>query len=414
MREMKESGIAWIGEIPKEWKIIRLRFLCDINTGNQDTINKVDEGLYPFFVRSPKVERINTYEYDGEAVLMAGDGVGAGKVFHYYNGKFNYHQRVYNFHHFTNVIGKFLFYYMPANFINKIEEGGAKSTVDSVRLPWLKDFPVCISSLSEQQRIATFLDEKCKEIDALIALQEEMITELQAYKQSVISEAVTKGLAPKVAMKDSGVAWIGEIPEHWEVCKIKNIFNLKTGTTPKSYDTKSDNNNYINWFTPSDIDDTHLILKQSQRQLAKEIADKDNICVYPKESLLLVGIGATAGKVGYLTLPGYSNQQITALIPRRGHSKYYLYYLFITKDIIRDNAFFTTLPIINNSYLSKIVTVCPPLPEQQAIADYLDTQCTRIDSLIALKQTKIESLKEYKKSVIYEYVTGKKEVPATV
>ena len=109
---MKDSGVEWIGEVPEHWEMMRMRYICSITTGNKDTINRVDDGLYPFYVRSPKVERINTYSYDGEAVLMAGDGVGAGKVFHYVNGKFDYHQRVYNFYNIKKIKAKLLYYYI--------------------------------------------------------------------------------------------------------------------------------------------------------------------------------------------------------------------------------------------------------------------------------------------------------------
>ncbi len=114
--KMKDSGVEWIGEIPEHWEVMRMRYLCSITTGNKDTINRVDDGLYPFYVRSPKVERINTYSYDGEAVLMAGDGVGAGKVFHYVNGKFDYHQRVYNLYKVKKIKAKLLYYYMKSHF----------------------------------------------------------------------------------------------------------------------------------------------------------------------------------------------------------------------------------------------------------------------------------------------------------
>ena len=109
----KDSGIEWVGEIPTTWQKVRLRFLCNIQTGDKDTVNKVDDGMYPFYVRSPIVERINTYTFDGEAILTAGDGVGAGKVFHYVTGKFDYHQRVYNLHNFKRIFGKFLYLYLP-------------------------------------------------------------------------------------------------------------------------------------------------------------------------------------------------------------------------------------------------------------------------------------------------------------
>lgn len=150
---LRDSGIDWLGKIPQHWEIIPMRYLCKMKTGDKDTIMRDDNGKYPFYVRSPHIEHINTYSYDGEAVLMAGDGVGAGKVFHYVNGKFDYHQRVYNFHQFKRITGMFLYFYLKCNFRYKIEEGGAKSTVDSVRLPWLKAFPICVMPKDEQQSI---------------------------------------------------------------------------------------------------------------------------------------------------------------------------------------------------------------------------------------------------------------------
>lgn len=189
--EMKESGVEWIGRIPKHWEVRRLRFLCDFLTGDKDTINRVDNGKYPFFVRSPQVERINSYSFDGEAILMAGDGVGAGKVFHYYNGKFDYHQRVYNLHNFRHVDGKFLFYYLKQNFKYIIERAEAKSTVDSVRIIMLKDFAVCFPPKSEQQQIVTYLDSKMQRFDTAITNCQRQITLLQERKQIIINEVVT-------------------------------------------------------------------------------------------------------------------------------------------------------------------------------------------------------------------------------
>jgi len=202
-RKMKDSGIEWIGEIPGEWEIRRLRFLCSITTGNKDTVNAKDDGEYPFYVRSPRIERINTYSFDGEAVLTAGDGVGAGKVFHYVNGKFDYHQRVYNLHYFKDVQGKYLYYYLKESFIKEIEKSNAKSTVDSIRLPMLLNFPIVLPSESVQTCIANYLDHKCSKIDETIEKQKQVIEKLQEYKQSIVTEAVTKGLNPNVKMKDS-------------------------------------------------------------------------------------------------------------------------------------------------------------------------------------------------------------------
>ena len=188
---LKDSGIDWLGQIPQHWDVIPMRYLCRIKTGDKDTIMRDDNGKYPFYVRSPKVEKINTYSFDGEAILMAGDGVGAGKVFHYVNGKFDFHQRVYNFHNFNIIKGKYLFYYLSANFRYKIEEGGAKSTVDSVRLPWLKSFPICIPSPEEQNNIIEHIDNEIIKLDDVIAHSEKMIALLQERKQIIINEVVT-------------------------------------------------------------------------------------------------------------------------------------------------------------------------------------------------------------------------------
>ena len=188
---LKPSGIKWLGEIPQNARIIRLRFLSSIQTGDKDTANRVENGKYPFYVRSPIVERIDTFSFDGEAILMAGDGVGAGKVFHYVNGKFDYHQRVYNIHNLKGVLGKFLYYYLRENFYKEIEQSNAKSTVDSIRLPMLLDFPIIVYPYDLQKEIVSFLDKKVAEIDAIIIKKQNIIQKLDTYKKSIIFECVT-------------------------------------------------------------------------------------------------------------------------------------------------------------------------------------------------------------------------------
>lgn len=188
---MKDSGVEWIGEVPEHWEVKRTRFLCKIQTGDKDTVNRIDDGQYPFYVRSPKVERIDSYSFDGEAVLMAGDGVGAGKVFHYANGKFDYHQRVYNLHNFKDVSGLYYFYYISNKFKYIIEEGAAKNTVDSVRLNMIQDFWVTIPPLSEQQAIIAHVEDKVGKIDSQISKANRRIELLNELKQSIITEAVT-------------------------------------------------------------------------------------------------------------------------------------------------------------------------------------------------------------------------------
>ncbi len=189
--EMKDSDVEIIGQIPSTWSLIRQRFLCKTTTGDHDTQDANPDGEYPFYVRSPNVERSNTYTFEGEGILMAGDGVGAGKVFHYATGRFAIHQRVYCFYDFRNILPRFFFYFISNLFATEIDKGSAKSTVASVRLPMLKDFPICIPSVEEQSTIVAYLDDKCATIDSIIAEKEALIAELETYKKSLIFETVT-------------------------------------------------------------------------------------------------------------------------------------------------------------------------------------------------------------------------------
>ena len=188
---MKDSGIDWIGEIPEHWEQKRLRFLCNIKTGDKDTIDREDNGKYPFYVRSPKIEHINSFSFDGEAVLMAGDGVGAGKVFHYGKGKFGCHQRVYIIYNFKNVEGEYLYYYMQIKFKHIIEQYSAKSTVDSVRLFMLQNFNILIPSTQEQNNIISHIKNATVRIDKVISFQQRMLALLQERKQIIINDVVT-------------------------------------------------------------------------------------------------------------------------------------------------------------------------------------------------------------------------------
>ncbi len=327
------------------------------------------------------------------------------------NGIIN--QRLSKFRLFENIIcsNYFMWIFGKSDFYKiYIDMNSRGSFILNLTKLIIGNMPIMLPSLPEQQSIATYLDQKCGEIDELITLQEEMITKLQSYKQSVITEAVTKGLDKNVPLKDSGIEWIGEIPEHWNICKLKNIFLLSTGTTPKDFDQTSEEDNLINWYTPSDILDSCNDLFSSQRKLSEKVIYANKISLFPIGTLLYVGIGASAGKVGYANENGYSNQQITGLIPLNCYSRFYFYYLSALKDKIRDNAFFTTLPIINNAYLGQELIPFPTISEQQSIADYLDQKCSEIDELISIKQQKIEKLKDYKKSLIFECVTGKRKV----
>jgi type I restriction enzyme, S subunit len=187
----KDSGIEWIGGIPEHWKVIRMKFLSQITTGNRDTKDRKDDGVYPFYVRSQTVERIDSYSFEGEGILTAGDGVGVGKVFHHVHGKFAFHQRVYLLYNFKNILGKYLFEFIKNNFLTTVEDQNAKSTVDSLRLNMLEDFQVTVPVIKEQQLIVDYLETQTSLIDENINLELLKIEKLKEYRQSLISNVVT-------------------------------------------------------------------------------------------------------------------------------------------------------------------------------------------------------------------------------
>lgn len=188
---LKDSGVDWIGEIPEHWEVKRFKFLCDITTGSKNTQDKIENGLYPFYVRSQTPEKINTYTFDGEAILTAGDGAGVGKVFHYLNEKFDFHQRVYKFSNFRNIKGKLLFYFLRSNFHSVALNGEAKSTVDSLRLPLIQNFMVTIPPKREQIEIIDRIETASQKIETAIGLKQQEITKLKEYKSSLINSVVT-------------------------------------------------------------------------------------------------------------------------------------------------------------------------------------------------------------------------------
>lgn len=420
VRQYKESGFGWIGKIPETWEvdIAKHVFRQRRDKGNEECqllAATQKYGMYP------------QHLLEGVVKVAADTDLGQFKTVHRndyvislrsFQGGFEMsdfegvcspaYQVFFATRQISNQYYKYLFksdaFIQEINSLTVGIREGKNILYDDFAL-----LPIPIPTVCDQQRIAEYLDEKCGEIDALIALQEQMIAQLTDYKQSVITEAVTKGLNPDAELVPSGIDWIGDVPTEWKVCRIKDIFRLRTGTTPKDYEQGLSSDTLVNWFTPSDVAEMNCELSSSERHLSQEVIKKEGIDLSPAGSLIFVGIGASAGKIGYATVEGYSNQQITMLIPKQNKcfGKYSYFYMIADRKRIRDNAFFTTLPIINNTYLSGIKTLLPPIDEQRAIAEYLDAKCVEIDKLIAKKQMKIETLKEYKKSVIYEAVTGK-------
>ena len=401
--EMKDSGIDIIGKIPTHWNLCRLRFLCRITTGNQDTQNAVEDGIYPFYVRSPKIERANSYTFDGESVLMAGDGAGAGKVFHHAFGKYAIHQRVYCFFDFKNIVPRYFYYFVSNLFSSEIDKGSAKSTVASVRLPMLQNFILCLPTTKEQTYIATYLDTQCAKIDEIIAQAKASIEDYKQWKVSIIHKAVTKGMGNNRPMKDSGILWIKKIPESWSVRKLKfAIFPLERPVL--------NTDEVITCFR-----DGEVTLRKNRRTDGFTVSFTEHgYQGVEKGDLVVHGMDAFAGAIGCSDCRGKTTP-VVHVCKTIGNNRYFMYAL---RNMALSNVFtdfsngvrIRSSDFRNFSKLGDFLIAIPPITEQGEIVDYLDSMTSKIDMLVTEKQRLLDEMESYKKSLIYEVVTGKRKV----
>ena len=423
--EMKDSGVEWLGKIPKGWNIKKLKYLANIDTGDKDTQDKEENGIYPFFVRSDNVERSNTYSFDGEAILTAGDGVGVAKLFHYINGKFAYHQRVYKISDFKDIKGKYVYYYIKDNLGKEVEKISAKTTVDSLRLPMFLNFPVLISK-DKGEKIANFLDKKTSEFDSIISKKEALIEKLEEAKKSLISEVVT-GKVKVVKtddgyelvkrssdeMKDSGVEWLGEIPKDWDIKKIKHVITapLKYGANESA---ELDDRELPRYIRITDFKDNGDLKDETFKSLPFEKA-KD---YYLKEGdILFARSGATVGKTflfeNYTGKACFAGYLIKATPNKKLVKPSFLYSFTKSKgyDNWKNSIFMqATIQNIGADKYKELKFTLPSIEEQILICKYITNYEDRIKKLIDNTKLQIQKLKEAKQSLISEAVTGKIEI----
>lgn len=399
----KDSGIAWIGEIPSEWEVCRMKNISIISSG--DIISKeeyMDNGQYPIIGSNGEIGRINKIN-NNKNVLTTGRVGSIGTVQLVKDSWITDNALIINITSDDNI--RYIYYALPLLDYQLISTGTAQPLISASAL---KTQSLPLPSVKEQQSITSFLDSKCAEIDALISLQEEMISELQAYKQSVITEAVTKGLNPHAKMKDSGVEWIGEIPEGWAVCSTKHLFNLYSGATPKT-DNDSFWDGNIPWITPADFKTEDVYISKGRRNITQNGVDSCGTTIVPANSVIF----SKRAPIGLVVLnkePLCTNQGCISCVPKETFSKYYYYAMSVFTDSYELYGAGTTFMEISATSFANFKLPNPSFEEQHSIATYLDEKTSQIDSLIALKQEKIQELKDYKKSIIYEYVTGKKRV----
>lgn len=410
----KETGIEWLNNVPSHWEKVRLRYLCDITTGNRDTVNREDDGQFPFFVRSKTIERISTYSYDGEAILTAGDG-DICKIWHHVNEKFDFHQRVYMLYNFKKVHGRFLYYYISENFYYDVFKLSAKNTVDSLRLPMFHNFPVLVPPMQEQINIANYLDYQTKVIDDLLKEKEKLILLLKEKRQSIINESVTKGLNPNVEMKDSGVEWLGKIPFNWDLVRLRYLGKCQNGVS-QGGDYFGSGDPFVNY---SDVYKND-VLPIAVSGLAKSTqADKENYSVQEGD-VFFTRTSETIDEIGLSStcLTTIDNAVFAGFLIRfrphigklfKGYSKYFFRSLVPRVHFVREMNLVTRASL--SQELLKSLPVClPNLKEQEEIAMFLDNKIRLIDESIAKIQLSAEKLIEYRKSIISEVVSGKFDV----
>lgn len=402
----KDSGIAWIGEIPEHWEITSFKRKITINNG-KDYKDFLDAEIYPVMGSGGCFAYCSNYMYDGEALLLGRKGTIDKPL--YVKGKFWAVDTMFYAIPHANLDCKFAYYLalmFPFNLYS------TSTSLPSLTQTDLGNILVAFPFLSEQQSIATYLDQKCGEIDELITLQEEMITKLQSYKQSVITEAVTKGLDKNVSLKDSGIEWIGEIPEHW-ICTVFKKFLSEPMQYGANEPAEECNYNDPRYIRITDIKDDGTLRDDTFKSLPLEKAKE---YMLTKGDLLFARSGATVGKT-FLYKEDYAACFAGYLIKARCNKNellpnFVFYYTLSNVYQNWKNSIFiqSTIQNIGADKYSVMPIIIPPLSEQQSIADYLDRKCSEIDELISIKQQKIEKLKDYKKSLIFECVTGKRKV----
>ena len=432
----KDSGIEWIGDIPQNWELLRLQFCLDEikqknnpiqseqvlslvkdrgvmlyeEKGNVGNVAKEDISEY-------KLAYPNTLILNSMNILIGSVGISnyfgcVSPVYYVFKETDKSDLRFINYIFTTREFQKELRRY--ANGIMEIRLRVSAQDIFKRKIA----FP----NKQEQIKIADYLDKKCGEIDRVIETEKSVIEKLKEYKQSIITEAVTKGLDKSIPLKDSGIEWIGKIPQHWEIRKLHSLFNFIGGFAFKSDDYVDETENQV--IRIGNIRNNNLILDDKKIFITNTIAD-DALSVMIKCNDILFSMTGTKGKRDYFyTLVVkkeylqnknlYLNQRVGCFRKKIDLDERYFNYL-LKETRILDSIFIYETGTANQGNLG-IETIrntklhFPTVIEQQQIADYLDKKCSEIDKAIADKEQVIEKFTEYKKSLIYECVTGKRKV----
>lgn len=429
MHKMRESEVEWIGEIPATWKIVPLKSLFSFGKGLPITKENLEESGVPVIsygqihakwnsgvtTHSELLRFVNeTYlETNPQSLVRSGDlimadtsedreGCGNCAYIDTEDTVFaGYHTIILRSLRETD--NKYLAYlFLTDPWRSQIRKAVSGVKLFSISRRILSSVSVLVPDNPDE--IVAFLDEKCARVDTLIANVLTQIEKLKSYKQSLITEVVTKGLDPTVPMKDSGVEWIGEIPENWNTIRVKQLLKERKERSVDGSEEPLSMSQKVGLVPTKMLD---MIPNMASSFMGAKLTYVDDL-VFNK---LKAHLGVfSVSKYDGLVSPDYAVYYSTGKV----HLKY-LEYLFKTPQCIsefrkRSTGIAAGLTRLYTDGLFAIECPFPTMEEQIAIIDYLNDKCTRIDQLIAIKQKKIDKLNEYKKSLIYEYVTGKREV----
>ena len=425
--EYRESGTGWLDELPSHWQLRRISALYDarnVKVSDQDypPLSVTMQGIVPQLETAAK-----TQDGDNRKLVRTGDFVinsrsdrrGACGI-SAYDGSVTL---------ISNVLAPkdrdvmstryYSYLFRSEGFADEFYRQGTGIVDDLWSTNWsrMKNILVACPPLTEQERIAEYLDAKTAEIDALISDCEREVELLREYRRAVISEAVTKGLDPDAPMKDSGVEWIGEIPEHWEAGKLLRHARLESGHTPSRQHPEwwLEEECTIPWVTTGDV---HRFRDGIMMSIDDTVEHVSIIGLANSSARLLpagtVALSRTAS-VGFsivLNKPMASSQDFADWVPDDALDSFYLLYSLRSMDVVfKQLQMGSTHKTIYMPDIMKLAVAFPPLEEQRAIVDYLNAKTAGIDSLIEAKRQMADKLREYRKSLISEAVTGKFKVP---
>jgi type I restriction enzyme S subunit len=421
----KDSGIDWIGEIPMGWSNNKIKY-C--STCNDDVLpENIDGSFLIKYVEIGDVNSVNgitnitDYKFKeapsrARRITQKGDVI-ISTVRTYLKAVARISKKGlivstgFAVLRPKGINDRFLsFTVLSENFIDEVISLSSGVSYPAINASNLIDIKIPVPPLSEQEAIANYLDYETGKIDEVIAEKEKLVQQLLEYRTSVITEAVTHGLNPDAKMKNSGIDWIGEIPEHWEIIKVSHLFDeIGSGITPKSDNINYYSNSGNYWLQTGDLNDG--IIEDTSKKLAPLAFSNYNLRIFPKRSLVIAMYGATIGKIGLLNIETATNQACCVLPPNNNMVIRYCFYIFLaSRQCLINSAFGGGQPNISQLIIKNHKISVPPLSEQKTIANYLDEKTSKIDDTIKELQSQIEDLKSYRTSIISEAVTGKVDV----